>query len=84
VVAKLDDNQKLTAAALYRFNKWNTDIQFLGGYYEERDFVLGAGFSGLLFKGGFRGEVSYFHSKDNFADTSGTFMASLGYELYIR
>jgi len=80
IVAKLDNNKKLTTAGLYRFNKWNTDIQFLAGYYKEKDFVLGTGFSGNLFKGGLRGEVSYFHSKNNFADTSGTFVASLGYD----
>jgi len=80
IVAKLDNNNKVTTAALYRFNKWNTDIQFLGGYFEERDYVIGAGFSGSLFKGGLRGELSYFHPKDNFNDTIGKLVASLGYD----
>ena len=76
---KLDSAQNLTAAALYRFNKWNYDIQFIGGWYAGTDFVAGAGFSGSLFKGGLTGEVTYFHPHDNFSDTTGTFVASLGY-----
>ena len=80
LVVKLDNNHKVTTAGLYRFNKWNTDIQFLGGYYAETDYVIGSGFSGSLFKGGIRGEMSYFHPEDNFADTSGTLVASLGYD----
>jgi len=80
VVIKLDHENKITAAALYRFNKWSYDIQFLGGYYAETDIVIGSGFSGSLFKGGLRGELSYFHPKDNFSDTTGTFVMSLGYD----
>ena len=80
LVVKLDCNQKITAAGLFRFNKWNYDIQLLGGYYEERDFVVGGGFSGSLLKGGLRGELSYFHSEVNFADTTGKLVASLGYD----
>ena len=80
LVVKVDNNSKVTAAGLYRFNQWSTDIQVLTGYYAETDYVLGAGFSGSLFKGGLRGEVSYFHPKDNFSDTTGTFVMSLGYD----
>ncbi len=80
VVIKLDHESKVTAAALYRFNKWSYDIQFLGGYYAETDIVIGGGFSGSLLKGGLRGELSYFHPKDNFSDTTGTFVMSIGYD----
>lgn len=80
VVVKLDYNTKVTAAALYRFNKKSYDIQVLGGYYAETDYVIGAGFSGNLFRGGLRGEGSYFHPKDNFSDTTGTFVMSLAYD----
>jgi hypothetical protein len=79
LVIKVNKNNDVTAAALYRFNKWNYDIQFVGGYYNGRDFVAGAGFSGSLLKGGLSGEFSYFHPRKNFADTAGTFVASLGY-----
>ncbi|RLD56322.1 MAG: hypothetical protein DRJ05_11505 [Bacteroidetes bacterium] len=79
-VVKLDNNNKLTTAGLYRFNNWSYDIQFLAGYYTETDYVLGTGFSGSLFKGGLRGEASYFQPKDNFNDTTATLVASLGYD----
>ncbi len=84
LVVKIDHNNKITAAALYRFNKWSYDIQVLGGYYNETDYVVGAGFSGSLLKGGFRGEVSYFYPKDNFSDTTGTIVLSLGYDYTFR
>ncbi len=80
LVVKLNNNNEITTAGLYRFNKWSTDIQLIGGYYQGRDFVIGGGFSGNLFKGGIRGEVSYFHSQKNFTDTTGKFVASLGYD----
>ena len=80
IVFKLDNNKDITAAGLYRFNKWNTDIQIIGGYYDNTDYVIGLGFTGSLLKGGLRGEGSYFHSKYNFADTIGTFVLSLGYD----
>ncbi len=80
LVAKLDNNKKVTAAGLYRFNKWQTDFQFLGGYYAETDFVLGAGWSASVLKGGLRGEVTCYHPRDNFSDTTVTFVASVGYD----
>jgi hypothetical protein len=80
VVAKLDHNKKVTFAGLYRFNKWQADIQFLGGYYAGTDFTLGAGFSASVLKGGLRGEVTCFHPQNNFSDTTTTFVASLGYD----
>ncbi|OYT17308.1 MAG: hypothetical protein B7C24_03360 [Bacteroidetes bacterium 4572_77] len=80
LAASIDADEKWTMAALYRFNKWNYDIQFMGGYYKETDYVLGAGFSGSLFKGGLRGELSYFHPVKNFADTSASLVMTLGYD----
>ena len=80
LAVKLDYEDRVTAAALYRVNKWNTDIQFLAAYYEQRDLVAGLGFSGSLFKGGIRGELSYFHSEESMQDTSGKVVASLGYD----
>ena len=79
VAVKIDSANNVTTALLYGFNKWSYDIQFLGGYYNNSDVVVGAGFSGTLFKGGLFGEVSWFHPVRHFGDTSGTFVASLGY-----
>ena len=75
---KADNYHKLTSAVLYRFNKWNYDIQFLGGILNQQDYVIGTGWSGNIKGASFRGEVSYFQPKYNFADTSGILVVSLG------
>lgn len=81
---KADSEERITAAALYHFNKWNYDFQFLSGILNETDYVLGAGWSGQILKGGFLGEISYFHPKDNFVDTTGILTASLGYNYVFK
>jgi hypothetical protein len=75
---KSDNNRQITSALLYRFNKWNYDIQFLGGIFNDHDYVIGTGWSGNIKGASFRGEVSYFQPKHNFADTSGILVVSLG------
>lgn len=75
---KADNNRKVTSAMLYRFNKWNYDIQFLGGLLNEQDYVVGAGWSGNIKGASFRGEISYFRPRHNFADTTGLLVVSLG------
>ena len=74
---KMNRNNEVTAAGLYRFNKWGYDIQFLGGIFNSSDYVAGAGFSGNIKSIALRGEASYLHPKNNFADTSGLFLASV-------
>jgi len=56
---KTGKNHKTTAAARYRFNFHDYDIQFIGGK-NESDFVLGGGWSGGIGKLSFRGEGSIF------------------------
>ena len=73
---KLDSREKLTLAGMYRFNNWNYDFQFLGGYMTG-DYVLGAGWSGNIKGAGFTGEMSYFHPEENFDDTTGIFLVSI-------
>jgi hypothetical protein len=79
LAAKLDGDKQLTAAMLYKFNRFNYDIQLLGGYFDDSDLVAGLGWSGDLFKGGFRAEMSYFHPVKT-TDTTGIFSAALGYD----
>ncbi len=79
LVAKENYQKKVTLAGLYRFNKWNYDIQFLGGMVDQTDFIIGTGWSGQLGKGGFTGEASYFRPLSHFADSTGIFLASVGY-----
>jgi hypothetical protein len=80
IAAKETKQKKATIAGLYRFNKWNYDFQFIGGIADQTDFVLGTGWSGQLLDGGFRGEATYFYPEKNFSDTTGIFIASVGYD----
>lgn len=80
LAGKLNNNDKVTAAALWRMNKWNYDFKGMAGVMNSDDYVLGIGWSGQVARGGFRGECSYFHPVDHFRDTSGTFVASVSYD----
>lgn len=77
---KLDSADNITAAGLYRFNKWSYDIQFLGGILNSEDFVIGSGWSGDIKGVSFRGELSYFHPIKDFKDTTGLFFATVSSE----
>jgi len=81
---KIDRNDKVTAAGLYRTNRWEYDFQFLGGVVDQSHYVLGTGWSGQVLKGGFRGEVTYFHPEKRFADTTGVLVASAGYDYTLK
>jgi hypothetical protein len=75
---KANNKNQLTSAALYRLNKWNYDIQFLGGILNNNDYVLGLGWSGNIKDAGFYGEFTYFHPKRSLLDTAGVLVFSLG------
>jgi hypothetical protein len=78
VAVKIDRNNQITAAALYRFNKLGYDFQFLAGIIDSTDFVFGSGWSGSISNIGFTGEVSYFHPQDNASDSLGIVIATAG------
>lgn len=77
---KSNSRKEISFAGLYRFNKWNYDFQLIGGMADEKDLIIGTGWSGQVLKGGFRGEATYFHPKKSFSDTTGVFLASIGYD----
>lgn len=77
LATKLDHDTNLTAALLYKFNRWNYDFQALGGVMEN-DVVLGAGWTGYVKNAGFTGEGSYFIDRKKFSDTNGVFIGSIG------
>ncbi len=56
---KLDKNDNITMAGLYKFNHWNYDWQVLGGVMKD-DIVLGLGWSGQIESAGFNGENELF------------------------
>jgi hypothetical protein len=77
---KADKEKDITAAALYRFNKWNYDFQFLAGYVNGEDYVAGAGWSGSLGNISFRGEASWFQPSMGFNDSTGKGLFTVGFD----
>jgi len=77
---KADDQKDITAAALYRFNKWSYDIQFLAGYVNGEDLVAGAGWSGSIGSISFRGEATWFQPAGSFSDTTGRGLFTIGFD----
>lgn len=73
---KLDHEDRATYAALYRFNQWNYDFQFLAGVLDQ-DYVFGGGWTGQIKSAGFLGEATYFHSKKDEIDSTNTLVASI-------
>jgi hypothetical protein len=69
------NTDSLVIVAKYNFNKWKYDFQILGGIFNE-DLVIGTGWAGNIKTAGFKGEVSYFHPRSNFSDTSGAVSVS--------
>ena len=77
IAAKVDKEDRITAATRFRFNKWNYDFQAIAGIIDSEDLTLGLGWAGDIKGAGFRGEFSYFHPKNTFSDTSGTVQLAL-------
>lgn len=77
LAVKVDSTEKITAAGLTHINIANYDIQILAGIVRENDWVVGGGWEGSIKNFGFRGEMSYFHPKENIKDTAGIFLASI-------
>lgn len=80
IAVKADYEDRITAAGLYRFNKWGYDFQFLSGYFNSEDFVAGAGWSGAFGSVSFRGEMSWFQPMEHFTDSSGTGIFTIGFD----
>jgi hypothetical protein len=77
---KGDANNNITAAALFRFNKWGYDIQTLAGYADSHDFVIGAGWSGAMGSTSFRGEATWFKPVAEFSDSTGKGIITVGFD----
>ena len=59
-VVKMNSENEVTAAALYRFSILNTDLQFLAGETDEELFTAGMGGSGAIGSYSIRGEATLF------------------------
>jgi hypothetical protein len=77
---KADNDKDITAALLYRFNKWGYDIQFLSGYVNGEDIVAGTGWSGAIGGISFRGEACWFQPAKNFSDSTGRGLFTIGFD----
>lgn len=75
---KVNARKQITVAGKWGFNNWNYDFQLIGGLLNDEDVVAGAGWSGNIASAGFRGEVTYLHPVEHFADTTGILIASVG------
>ncbi|MDQ1332673.1 MAG: hypothetical protein QG576_708 [Bacteroidota bacterium] len=80
MACKVDSEDDVTAAGLFRFSKWGYDIQLLAGYSNSSDIVAGAGWSGAIGPVSFRGEGSWFRPLENFSDTTGTTILTAGFD----
>lgn len=78
LAVKVDSQNDITAAGLFRFNKWGYDIQFLAGYVNSEDVVIGAGWSGAIGSVSFRGEGSWFQPWEEFPNSLGTVLLTTG------
>ncbi len=78
LAAKIDRNNKLTVAGMYRFNRFNSDFQVLGGILSSEDAAVGAGWTGNIRSWSIFGEGTYFRTLKNFADTTGLALVDLG------
>ena len=84
IAVKADYLNHVTGAALYRFNKWGYDIQFLAGYFNSEDIMAGAGWSGAIGSVSFRGEASWFQPVKNFSDSTGTGIFTIGFDKVLK
>jgi hypothetical protein len=78
LAVKANNDNEITAAALYRFNKWSYDIQFLAGVMDNDQLVGGLGWSGAIGSVSFRGEGTWFQPSKNMNDTTGTGILTAG------
>lgn len=78
LAVKVDSENDLTMAGLYRFNRFGYDFQFLAGFVNSEDVVIGAGWSGSIGSLSFRGEGSWFQQYEEFPGGEGTILVTAG------
>lgn len=73
------DKDSWIGGGLYKFNKWNYDIQLLAAWYN-KDLAVGAGWAGNIKDAGFKGELTYFHPREDISDTTGILNTSVSFD----
>ncbi len=84
LAVKADSRDNITAAGLFRFNRWSYDLQFLAGYVDSEDFVAGFGWSGVLGSSSFRGESSWFIPAGSDTGGKGTVIVTAGLDRVLK
>ena len=84
LAVKVDNDHDVTAAGLYRFNKWGYDIQFLAGLVNGVDIVIGTGWSGAIGSVSFRGEASWFDHYEDFPGDESTLLITTGFDRILK
>ena len=77
------DIKESVVAGIYKFNKWNYDVQLLGGYYRG-DIAMGLGWAGSIKGMGFKGEMTYFTPTSNSTDSLGLVSLSAGVDYQLN
>ena len=77
---KVDSDHDVTAAGLFRFNALGYDIQFLAGFVNSEDVVIGTGWSGAIGSISFRGEGSWFQPYEEFPNSLGDILLTAGFD----
>ena len=80
LAVKADSEDAITAAGLFRFNKWGYDIQFLAGLDHGNDYVIGTGWSGVIGSVSFRGEGTWFKPMERAASGDATILLTAGFD----
>jgi len=78
LVAKIDSGNNVTAAVLYRFSLFNTDIQFFAGETDGDYFTAGMGWSGAVGSLSVRGEATLFSPFTGTGEEKNTIIATAG------
>lgn len=81
---KANNGHNVTAAGLYRFNKWGYDLQVLAGIVNSEDMVVGTGWSGAIGSTSFRGEVSWFEPYKGFPGGKRTLLITSGLDKVLK
>lgn len=80
LAVKVNNENDVTAAGLFRFNKWGYDLQFLAGIVNSEDVVIGTGWSGAMGSLSFRGEASWFEQYKNLPGNKSTVLITSGFD----
>jgi len=65
LAGKLNSDEKMSLAGLFRFSLGGFDYQILGGVMDEEEYVIGAGFSGYAGPVSLNAEIPYLEPKED-------------------